>query len=92
MSDPYGECVVTRIDDPIDGVKLRIDRADPVIRITPQLLAEVRSPSTGYPASFDGKVLRIQGINRTVVYRIRDVLEPVPGFPGAWTYIGEWPD
>jgi hypothetical protein len=88
----YGECWITRIGDPANGTQLRIDRADPVIRISPQLLAEIPPPGSDWPASFDGKVLRIRGVNRTVVYRIRDLLEPVPGAFGRWDYIGEWPD
>lgn len=92
-SDEYGSCVVTRIDDPVEGVQMRIDRADPVIRISPEVLADTPPPSDGgWPASFDGKVLRLRGINRTVIYRIRDMLEPRPGAFGQWDYIGEWPD
>lgn len=92
MADEYGECIVQRMDDPLDGTKFHIERADPVVRISPELLAQVPDPSAGWPASFDGKTLRIRGVNRTVVYRIRDVLEPRPGAPGCWDYIGEWPD
>lgn len=92
MSSEFGECWITRIDNPGREPSLRIDRADPVIRISPQLLAEVPRPPSDYPATFDGKVLRINGVNQTVVYRVRDVLEPVPGAFGHWDYIGEWPD
>jgi len=88
-----GECILTRLDDPIKGTQIRVDHADPVIRITPELLAQVPAPGEpDWPATFDGKVLRIRGVNRTVVYRIRDIMEPVPGHPGHWDYIGEWPD
>jgi hypothetical protein len=90
--DQFGECWITRINDPIEGTQLRVERADPVVRISPELLAELPPPGKDWPASFDGKVLRIQGVNRTVVYRIRDVLEPRPGAPGCWDYVGEWPD
>jgi hypothetical protein len=90
MTVAYGECIVTRLDDPVEGVQFRIDRADPVVRITPELLARIPAPD--WPAAFDGKVLRIRGVNRTMVYRIRDVMEPVPWLPGHWDYIGEWPD
>ena len=88
----YGECVVTLIADPVEGAQIRIDRADPVVLISPELLDEMRSNPPDYPATFDGHVLRIRGVNRTVVYRIRDVMEPVPGNPGCWNYVGEWPD
>ena len=88
----YGECVVTRIEDPVNGTQLRIDHADPVIRITPELLADIPRPPSEWPVTFDGTVLRIRGVNRTVIYRIREILEPVPGHLGCWDYIGEWPD
>ena len=83
-----------RLGDPDSGFRLRIDRADPVIRIEPGLLAEIPPPGSGYPATFDSdtRVLRIEGMNRTVVYRIREMLEARPGCVGYWDYIGEWPD
>lgn len=92
MSDPYGECVLTLIHDVVNGTQVRVERADPVVRIAPSLLASVPPPGSGWPTSFDGKVLRIDGVNQKVVYRIRDILEPVPGQFGHWDYIGEWPD
>jgi hypothetical protein len=88
----YGECIVTRIIDPDGKMHLRVDRADPVVRIAPELLAELPAPPSVWPATFDGTILRIQGINQTVIYKIRDIMEPVPGQPGYWDYIGEWPD
>ena len=90
----FGECIVTRVQvGNLTGPdELRIDRADPVVLISPELLDEVRQNPPDSPATFDGRVLRIRGVNRTVVYRIRDVLEPVPGMPGHWNYVGEWPD
>jgi hypothetical protein len=91
MTSGYGECIVTQIHDG-DSVQFRIDRADPVVRITPELLAGIPRPPSDWPAAFDGKVLRIRGVNQTVIYRIRDVMEPVPGHFGYWDYIGEWPD
>ena len=92
MGDIYGECIVTQVREPDGGVTFRIDRADPVVRIAPELLDQIPRPPSDWPATFDGKVLRIQGVNQTVVYRIRDILEPVPGHFGYWDYIGEWPD
>src|SRR5260370_1365828 len=89
----YGECIMTTLhgdDGQFSGI--RIDRADPVVRISPELVASLPEPPSDWPATYDGKVLRIEGVNQTVVYRIRDILEPVPGYPGIWDYIGEWPD
>jgi len=37
-------------------------------------------------ATYAGAVLRIEGVNRTVIYRITDYLPRIHG------YIGEWPD
>lgn len=90
----YGECHVTQLYDPDHGTQLRVDRADPIVRITPEFLAAMPPPGTPYPATYDPKtrVLRIDGVNRTVVYHVREILEPVPGWHGAWDYIGEWPD
>jgi hypothetical protein len=94
MEAQYGECVITLTDDLVNGTQLRVDRADPIVRISPQLLAGMLPPGAPWPATYDPetRVLRIDGINRTVIYRIRDILEPVPGWPGHWEYIGEWPD
>jgi hypothetical protein len=88
----YGECVITQLCDPVHGTQFRIDHADPVIRISPQFLASIPPADSGWPATFDGNVLRINGVNRQVVYRIREILEPVPGTAGMWDYIGEFPD
>ena len=91
MADQYGEFAITQFND-LDGVRLRIDRADPVVRIDPRLLAGIPAPGSDWPASYDGKVLRIHGVNRTVIYRIRDTPEPRPGCLGHWDYIGECAD
>jgi hypothetical protein len=95
MSEAYGTCFVTRTCDRITGgYTLNIERADPVIRIAPELLAKLAEPSSGWPATYDAKarILRITGTNRTVVYRIREMLEERPGARGYFDYIGEWPD
>jgi len=94
MAEAYGECHVTRLYDRINGDKLRIDRADPVVRISPELLAELPEPPSDWPATFDAKarILRIEGVNQTVVYRLREMLEERPGARGYFDYVGEWPD
>ena len=92
---PRGECICTRLD----GGDIRIDHADPRILISAELLyaftdapvpdISLRWPSPP-PASgrflYNGAVLTIRGINRTVVYRISEYVPSVHG------YIGEWPD
>lgn len=87
---PQGSCTLTRTED---GA-LRIDQADPHILISAELLAEaLHAPAKGVSLniplssfSFTGSILRIEGVNRTVIYRIGEYLAPVNG------YIAEWPD
>ena len=94
MGVQYGECVITQTYDPVHGTRLHVDQADPIVRITPQLLAAIPPPGAPWPATYDPKsrILRINGVNRTVIYRVREILEPAPGLSGHWDYIGEWPD
>ena len=97
---PDGECIITRIDDPVHGPKLHIDHADPRVLISAELLSEafiapvpgvslntdmVREGPNGTPF-WEGAVMTIRGINRTVIYRITGYVPRVHG------YIGEWPD
>ena len=92
---PDGEVVLTRFI----GGNVRVDRADPRILVSGELLDEIaRDPgppawldTTGcapppYRATYTGAVLRIEGVNRTVVYRITEYI------PAIHAYIGEWPD
>jgi len=93
---PDGECIITRIDDPVHGPKLHIDHADPRVLISAELLSEAFiapvpgvSLSPEYPGGHGygiGALLKICGINRTVIYRITGYVPRVHG------YIGEWPD
>lgn len=93
---PRGECIVTTM---ADG-RLRIDHADPRVLISAELLAEafvrpapgvsidtamVSDGPNGTPF-WEGAVLKIRGVNRTVIYRIGEYVPRVRG------YIGEWPD
>jgi len=91
---PRGECIMTRLP----GGTVRIDRADPRILISAELLAEAfvhpaPGVSLGPPPEspngtpfWEGAVLKIEGVNRTVIYRICGYVPRVRG------YIGEWPD
>lgn len=88
---PDGECVLTRLGDG----SLRIDQADPRVLVSAELLTESlrydapKGVSLYVPLgsfSFTGSVLRIEGANRTAVYRIGEYLAPVNG------YVAEWPD
>ncbi len=94
---PDGECICSRLDD--GGI--RVDRADPRILISPEVLdaiaeggpwpASLRLDTAGcmpppYRGTHVGAVLHIDGVNQQVVYRITEYV------PRIRAYIGEWPD
>lgn len=92
---PQGECIVTRLDD---GT-LRVDRADPRILISGELLYEIATESSPWASilpppgnqwdgagTLEGALLKICGVNQTVIYRVGQY------FPRIRAYIGEWPD
>ena len=77
-----GDCVVTKL---YPSGRLRIDHADPRILISAEVLENIRrnpDPSVSY----DSDLLRIEGVNRTVIYRIREKV------PSHFAYCAEWPD
>lgn len=91
---PRGECILTRLEDG----SIRVDHADPRVLISAELLAmifteAVPGVSLSAPAEnangtpfWEGAVLKIEAVNRTVIYRITGYVPAVHG------YIGEWPD
>jgi hypothetical protein len=99
---PTGDCIMTSLYDDEGAVGratgVRIDHADPRVLISAELLAEAfinpaPGVSLGPPAEdrngtpfWEGAVLKIEGVNRTVIYRIGEYVPRVRG------YIGEWPD
>ena len=89
---PDGTCITTRLEDG----SLRVDHADPEVLISAELLDHIeagdqrgvslRVAAPSGPARYVGSVLRIEAVNRTVIYE-------VTGY--AWTvngYTGRWPD
>ena len=80
-SSEVGELTLTWLDD---GLAVWIEQADPRIWITTGLL-DVLPPSSPFH-EFDGSLLRIYGVNRTVVYRIGEKV------PHMYCYEAEWPD
>jgi len=85
---PWGTVVMTRLRS--GGI--RIDHADPRIVISAELLASIKIFS-GYATlelvpggTFRGAILRVEGVNRKLVYRITEYLPAVHG------YVAEWPD
>ncbi|MEU8278216.1 hypothetical protein ACFYOK_37385 [Microbispora bryophytorum] len=81
--DNAGECIVTRHWD--DGT-LTVDRADPRILISAELLDEFREGKRTPEVTVTEDVLRIEAANRTVIYRIGDKV------PHLHAYLAEWPD
>lgn len=81
MTTRAGDCVLTRTDD-----GLRVERADPLILIdAAQVERWRRGEDFERGISWKDDVLRIEGTNRTVVYRL--------GPRHDWsTYLAEWPD
>ena len=82
----------------LPGARVRIDRADPRILISGELLDIIADPPYPMPHAwldtagctpghgYVGAVLHIHGVNQHVVYRVVDYVPRVNG------YIGEWPD
>jgi len=91
---PTGECILTSLhDDKGNIAAVRIDHADPRILISAELLDAVVDDPTPNAwldlagcTTYDGALLKIHGVNRTVIYRITGYVPHVRG------YIGEWPD
>ena len=99
--DGYGECVLISQHDPGRlGTRLWIRQADPRILIAAELLYEafvapapgvsldtdlVREDGNGTPF-WEGAVLKIEGVNRTVIYRVGEYVPRIRG------YVAEWPD
>jgi hypothetical protein len=84
--DYDGDWFVTGI-----GPDLHIDRADPRVRISGELLEQIRAGNYHPAVTLDGDLLKIRAVNRTVIYRIgRQVDVHLEGQRG--TYLAEWPD
>lgn len=83
MSD-YGECVVA-----VTPEGLRIDHADPRVLISAEVVHDLRAGVIlrGSPhITLNGDLLRIEAVNRTVIYRIGE--KTIDRF----AYVAEWPD
>jgi hypothetical protein len=85
---PHGEFVLWPTGN---GDEFTIGRADPRILISAELLStiDIDSPHISLdlpaPKTFVGALLKIRGVNRTVIYAITEYLPRVHG------YIGQWP-
>lgn len=80
MSD-LGECIITTTPE-----GQHIDRADPRILISAELVEQLRDRQWDPIAVLNGHLLRIGGTNRTVIYRIGEKT------PDGLAYVAEWPD
>lgn len=74
---PVGECIAVWTPN-----GLRVDRADPRILVSAELVEQLMGPDL----AIDGHLLRIEGFNRTAVYRIGEKV------PNMFAYYAEWPD
>lgn len=90
---PRGDCIMTRLYGDDGTIRLRIDHADPRILISAELLDGVADHPTPHArldlagcTTYDGAVLKISAVNRTVIYRITEYVPAIHG------YIAEWPD
>jgi hypothetical protein len=87
---PDGDCILTRFEVVTAGaagaVQLRVEKADPRILISAEVMDQVTSGSALPQVTLKDGVLRIEAVNQTVVYRIVDYLMDID------CYVGEWPD
>lgn len=65
---------------------IRIDRADPVIRVAAELLDDMRRGHHHPDVEVTGDLLTIRGSSRTVVYRVGEYDRERD------TYLCHWPD
>lgn len=93
---PRGEFFATKMPDG----RIRINRADPRVLVTAELLAMVFTDAVQVPGVvlsappdnengtpfWTGALLKINGVNQNVVYRIGEWV------PAMRSYIAEWPD
>ena len=90
---PRGEFYSTILDDG----SLRIDRADPRIVISAEVIEQAASGRLGprftvtmldytVPNGHAGALLKIRAANRNVVYRLTEWV------PSIRAYVGEWPE
>jgi hypothetical protein len=66
--------------------RLRVEHADPVIQVSDKLLRSLRTRRDLPGVTYDGDLLTVRAVNRTVIYRRR---EYVTG-RGYWVF--SWPD
>lgn len=92
MNAQIGDVVVRRWTDPETLTdKLFIDRADPISRVSAELLQEISvltERGEDRWSTLDGDVLTIKADNRTVVYRV-----DFTSYDAATdSYLMRWPD
>jgi hypothetical protein len=84
VSDHFGECILALVEDN----RVRVDHADPRVLIACDLVHDIRAGKKprGKGITLTGDILRIAGVNRTVVYRISAERHD------PYNYLAEWPD
>ncbi len=92
MTVAGGDCVVScRYNDDGTLAGLWIEHADPRVLISPELLESVAENKADWPASYDDGVLRIRGLNRTVIYRVTGRILNGSNYRDPCV-VAEWPD
>lgn len=81
-----GTCVLKHV-----GADLYIEHADPRTLISAELLDEIRAGNHHSAVTLDGDLLKIRGVNRTVIYRLSQRIRLIPG-SGQIVHLAEWPD
>lgn len=86
--DKVGDCVLgADYGDPDDlHGRLRVDRADPIIWVSAEIVERVRVNDHHPDVTVDGDLLTIRASNRTVIYRIGEY------YPQRHCYLLTWPD
>ena len=83
MTPSFGDCTLGW-----DGDKLTVRQADPMVRITAELVDELERGVTHPDFTIDGDVITINAANRRVVYRLdRSSYDLFTN-----TYRMQWPD
>lgn len=97
MNVPIGECVLAVSNHPLGRLQEReliIERADPKVRITDELLEEIRYAQNRYLAmgveplaTVVGDVLTLNGRDGVVIYRLTGNYDPK-----TCSWLAVWPD
>lgn len=81
----FGDCILTTLSDR----RVHVDQADPRVRLSTRIIHDLRAGQVVHGSPYitlDDDLLRIDGVNRLVIYRLAGMTRDRSG------YIAEWPD